>query len=49
MIIKQIFGALNYLSNLKDKILHADLTPNNIMFHEGAIKILDFGLCKIMK
>lgn len=44
--IKQILCALNYLYNLKDKVIHYDLKPSNIIFHEGIIKILDFGLCK---
>lgn len=44
--IKQVLCALNYLFNLKDKVIHYDLKPGNIIFHEGVIKILDFGLCK---
>ena len=46
IIIKQILCALDYLYNLKDKVIHYDLKPSNIIFHEGVIKILDFGLCK---
>ena len=45
-ITRQILAALNYLSTLKEKIIHYDLKPSNIMFHYGIIKILDFGLCK---
>lgn len=48
LIIKQILSALNYLYNLKEKVIHYDLKPGNIIFHQGAIKILDFGLCKVM-
>lgn len=44
--VKQILCALNYLFQLKDKVIHYDLKPTNIIFHEGVIKILDFGLCK---
>lgn len=32
-----------------NKIIHYDLKPSNIMFHQGKIKILDFGLCKQME
>ena len=48
LIIKQLFSALDYLSKLKDRIIHYDLKPSNIMFHDGVVKILDFGLSKIM-
>ena len=30
----------------KHKILHRDLKPSNILFHNGVIKIADFGFCK---
>ena len=46
--MKQLFSALDYLSKLKERIIHYDLKPNNIMFDEGVVKILDFGLSKIM-
>lgn len=49
IIIKQVLCALNYLSNLKERVIHYDLKPGNIMFHNGIIKILDFGLCKVME
>lgn len=49
MYIKQILSALTYLFNLDSKIIHYDLKPANIIFHEGVLKILDFGLCKIME
>ncbi len=42
----QILEALNYLSSLDPKIIHFDLKPQNIMFSNGKIKILDFGLSK---
>ena len=48
MIIKQIISALNYLYHLKEKVIHYDLKPGNIIFHNGVIKILDFGLCKVI-
>lgn len=46
--------ALHIFSQIKDafaclsaeNILHRDLKPANILFHEGIIKIADFGFCK---
>ena len=32
----------------KEKILHRDLKPSNILFHNGVVKIADFGFCKEM-
>lgn len=29
-----------------NKILHRDLKPSNILFHDGKIKLADFGFCK---
>lgn len=31
---------------MKENILHRDLKPTNILFHEGIIKLADFGFCK---
>ena len=42
----QIFEVIYYLNSCSRKIIHYDLKPQNIMFHEGLIKILDFGLTK---
>jgi len=30
-------------------IIHRDLKPENILFHDGKIKITDFGFCKKLK
>ena len=46
--------ALHIFSQIKDafaclavdNILHRDLKPTNILFHDGVIKIADFGFCK---
>lgn len=32
----------------EEKILHRDLKPSNILFHNGVVKIADFGFCKEM-
>lgn len=44
----QVFSVLNYLNEQDQKIIHFDLKPSNIIFHQGIVKILDFGLCKLM-
>jgi tousled-like kinase len=40
---------LKYLSDHEPKIIHYDLKPQNILFHNGEIKISDFGLCKVVE
>ena len=30
----------------QENILHRDLKPTNILFHNGVIKLADFGFCK---
>lgn len=47
-VIYQILAGLNYLFGLDKKVIHYDLKPSNIIFHHGTVKILDFGLCKLM-
>lgn len=46
--MQQIFSALKYLNEQKEKIIHFDLKPHNILMNSGEIKITDFGLSKIM-
>ena len=49
MIVKQILSGLLFLNKKHDaKIIHYDLKPQNILFHDGVPKISDFGLCKVM-
>lgn len=48
-IIFQVFDALKYLNDLKEPIIHYDLKPANILYHDGEAKITDFGLSKIME
>ena len=49
LIITQILSGLKYLNDHNRKIIHYDLKPQNILFHNGEIKISDFGLCKIVE
>ena len=49
LIISQILSGLKYLTDQKQKIIHYDLKPQNIIFHNGEVKITDFGLCKIIE
>lgn len=39
--IRSAFEVLN-----AENILHRDLKPTNILFHNGVIKVADFGFCK---
>ncbi len=39
--IRSAFETLN-----AENILHRDLKPTNILFHNGVIKVADFGFCK---
>jgi tousled-like kinase len=48
LLLRQVMNAIKYLHTLPEKVIHYDLKPQNIMFHNGQIKITDFGLCKIM-
>ena len=48
-IMLQILEGLIYLNNLPNKIIHYDLKPENIIFHNMEIKISDFGLSKIIE
>lgn len=45
-IFTQLRSAFELLN--KEKILHRDLKPTNILFHNGVVKIADFGFCKEM-
>lgn len=54
-IITQILCALVYMNKLEHPIIHYDLKPGvlrnnsgNILLHNGIVKIIDFGLSKIV-
>lgn len=47
-IIGQVCSGLLYLSEQRKRIIHYDLKPGNILFHNGEVRIADFGLSKIM-
>lgn len=40
----QILDAFRVLS--KNNIMHRDLKPDNILIHNGSLKLADFGFCK---
>ena len=43
-IFNQLRSAFQELYN--ENILHRDLKPTNILFHNGVVKLADFGFCK---
>jgi serine/threonine-protein kinase ULK/ATG1 len=43
-ILGQIRSAFEVLH--KSRILHRDIKPTNILFHNGCMKLADFGFCK---
>ena len=42
--LRQIVEAFKVLS--KSNIMHRDIKPDNILVHNGNLKIADFGFCK---
>jgi len=48
-IIMQVFTGLRYLNEQKQRIIHYDLKPANILFHNGEVKLTDFGLSKLVE
>ena len=47
---KTFLGTTMAMLALNEKgIMHHDISPKNIMFHEGNVKIIDFGLSQVMR
>ena len=44
--MKQLLEAFKFL--YKNNIMHRDLKPDNILLHNGSIKLADFGFCKAL-
>ena len=47
-IMLQLLYGLHHLHTRAEPIIHFDLKPANILFHDGEVKITDFGLSKTM-
>ena len=43
-IFRQVLSAFQVL--LKNNIVHRDVKPENILLHEGAVKVADFGFAR---
>ena len=48
-ILHDVSKGLQYLHDCNPPIIHRDLTPNNILLHQGETKISDLGVSKAMK
>lgn len=48
-IVQQLVYAVKYLHEQKMRVIHYDLKPANILFHQGIIKVVDFGICKTIE
>jgi tousled-like kinase len=48
-VLLQILCGVKYLHEQKQRIIHYDMKPANILMHEGMVKITDFGLSKVME
>ena len=47
LILKQLLEAFQVLN--KYNIMHRDLKPDNIFFHNNVLKVGDFGFCKSLE
>jgi serine/threonine-protein kinase ULK/ATG1 len=47
LIFKQLIEAFQVLN--KCNVMHRDLKPDNIFFHNGVVKVGDFGFCKSLE
>lgn len=49
VIMAQVCHGLKYLKEQNPVVIHYDLKPANILFHDRQVKITDFGLSKVME
>jgi len=47
-LVIQILSALRYMNTNPHKVIHYDIKPGNILYHKGNVKIVDFGLSKVV-
>ena len=47
LIIRQLLSLVYYLNAIPQPIIHYDIKPQNVLFHDSQIKLTDFGLSKI--
>jgi tousled-like kinase len=47
-VLVQIWHALRYMNEGNRRVCHFDIKPGNLIYHDGRIAVLDFGLAKIV-
>ena len=47
-VVVQVLHGLRHLHGQREPVIHYDLKPANILFHDGEVKLSDFGLAKVM-
>ena len=46
-IFDQLLSALKHV--LEEHIMHRDIKPANIVYHDGNVKLLDFGFAAVLE